>query len=174
MVTPSFLHFGTRSDDPLHTMDTKPLYLLLADDDEDDCLFFADALAELPIATQLTTVYDGEQLMELLSRNPEPLPYALFLDLNMPRKNGYECLRDTKADERLKTIPVIILSTYFDPVAADRLYKSGAQCCIRKPVDMAQLKGIIEHALARIARSGGSQPLKKNFILDGELNPSLP
>lgn len=150
------------------------LYLLLADDDEDDCLFFADALAELPIATHLTTVDDGEQLMQLLTNNPEPLPHALFLDLNMPRKSGYECLMDIKSDENLKHIPVIILSTYFDPVTADRLYESGAQCCIRKPTGTAQLTGIIQQALALIARPDGSQPPKKNFILDGELNPSLP
>lgn len=150
------------------------LYLLLADDDEDDCLFFEDALAELPIATHLTTVHDGEHLMLLLSRKTEPLPHALFLDLNMPRKSGYECLEDIKADESLKHIPVIILSTYFDQVVADRLYESGAQCCIRKPTETAQLKRIIEQVLGRIARQDGSQPPKKNFILDGALNPGLP
>lgn len=155
-------------------MDTKQLYLLLADDDEDDCLFFEDALAELPIAIHLTTVHDGEQLMQRLTKKPEPLPHALFLDLNMPRKNGYDCLVDIKSDESLKPIPVIILSTYFDQVVADGLYESGALCCIRKPTDTEQLTAIIQQALTLIARHDGSQPLKKNFILDGELNPGLP
>ena len=72
----------------------KPMNILLADDDADDCFFFEKALREIPMATQLTTVNDGERLMDHLSKNMEQLPDVLFLDLNMPRKSGFECLTE--------------------------------------------------------------------------------
>ena len=65
--------------------------ILLADDDQDDCLLFKEALDELAITVQLTAVQNGEELMQLLNK-AEILPDLMFLDLNMPRKNGMECL----------------------------------------------------------------------------------
>ena len=73
-------------------MSLKHLNLLLADDDIDDCSFFKEVLENLPISTHLTTVHDGEQLIQLLAKETIELPHVLFLDLNMPRKNGFECL----------------------------------------------------------------------------------
>ena len=75
--------------------------LLLADDDEDDCDFFKEALDELLLPTSLVTVNDGVQLMDFLSESgAENLPDILFLDLNMPRKNGLECLTEIKQLEK--------------------------------------------------------------------------
>lgn len=128
-------------------MNTHQFQLLLADDDEDDCLFFKEALNELPIAVQLTTVYDGEQLMQLLTQSTAKLPSVLFLDLNMPRKSGFECLSEIKLDDKLKAIPVIILSTSFEQTMADQLYKNGATGCYCKPADFSQLKHIIQQGL---------------------------
>jgi CheY-like chemotaxis protein len=70
----------------------KSINILLADDDTDDCFFFEKALREISITTQLTSVSDGERLMDHLSKNLGKLPDVLFLDLNMPRKSGFECL----------------------------------------------------------------------------------
>lgn len=89
-------------------------HILLADDDNDDCLLFKDALGDLPLATHLTIVRDGEQLMLLLNAKEE-LPDVLFLDLNMPRRNGFDCLSEIKENEKLRSLPVIIFSTSFDP-----------------------------------------------------------
>ncbi|MBC8048251.1 MAG: response regulator, partial [Fimbriimonadaceae bacterium] len=80
--------------------------VLLADDDKDDRYFFDKALKQIPIATHLKTVADGEKLMDYLLKNDVPLPDVLFLDLNMPRKNGSECLAEIKRNEKLKEIPV--------------------------------------------------------------------
>lgn len=88
--------------------------MLLADDDEDDCLFFKDAIEELPVNASLQTVNDGEQLMRMLNTKSMSLPDILFLDLNMPRKTGYECLSEIKLSEKLKTLPVVIYSTSMD------------------------------------------------------------
>ena len=82
--------------------------LLLADDDEDDRIFFNEALQELPIDTSLNTVNDGQQLMNLLTSISTTLPDIIFLDLNMPLKTGYECLKEIKLNEKLKCLPVII------------------------------------------------------------------
>ena len=71
-----------------------------AEDDKDDRFFFEKALAEISFNTNLTTVLDGEQLMDYLLKNPEQLPDIIFLDLSMPRKNGFECLAELKENEK--------------------------------------------------------------------------
>ena len=97
--------------------------LLLADDDIDDCTFFEDALEELPISATLLTVNDGVQLMNYLSAKSDNLPDALFLDLNMPRKSGFECLSEIKLINKLKDLPVIIFSTSLNMEVVDLLYQ---------------------------------------------------
>ncbi len=77
-------------------MNSKQLHILLADDDIDDCNFFDKALQALPISSNLTTVRDGERLMKYLGENSKQLPNVLFLDINMPRKSGFECLSEIK------------------------------------------------------------------------------
>ena len=107
-------------------------YILLADDDKDDGFFFSRALQTIPISTHLTIVDDGEKLMIYLNKNLKQLPDVLFLDLNMPRKNGSECLIEIKKDEILKELPVVIYSTSLHENTADLLYKNGAHYYIRK------------------------------------------
>ena len=86
------------------------LNILLADDDLDDCHFFKEALTEMILPTNLIIVNDGEKLMDLLIKETITLPHILFLDINMPRKNGFECLSEIKHHEKLKSI----LSTNVD------------------------------------------------------------
>ena len=117
-----------------------PLNILLADDDSDDCLFFNKALKELTIPNILKIVHDGEQLMHLLINETPELPHILFLDLNMPRKNGFECLTEIKLSEKLKQLPVIVFSTSFEQEMVNLLYKNGAQYFIRKPSEFLQFK----------------------------------
>ncbi len=120
----------------------KKLQLLLADDDADDRFFFDKVLKQLTIPTELKTVEDGEQLMFFLSENYNQLPDILFLDLNMPRKNGSECLAEIKNNKRLKDLPVIIYSTSLLDEMSDLLYKNGAYYYIRK-TDIQELKKIL-------------------------------
>jgi CheY-like chemotaxis protein len=139
--------------------------LLLSDDDSDDCYFFQEALNGLPISTHLTTVHDGEQLMEFLVQQKTPLPHVLFLDLNMPRKNGFECLLEIKDNKNLKHLQVIIFSTSFDPKVVDLLFNNGAQYIIRKPPEFSQLKKVIHLALTLISKEIVSQPTRDEFVL---------
>lgn len=128
-------------------MKANQLNILLADDDTDDCNFFTDALKELPLATNLTSVHDGEQLMNYLLGNLENLPNVLFLDLNMPRKNGMECLSEIKHNELLNKLPVVIFSTSNSQDRISMLFKIGAHVYIHKPNDFAKLKQVIQHGL---------------------------
>jgi CheY-like chemotaxis protein len=130
--------------------------ILLADDDIDDRFFFEKALKEIPIASNLISVSNGEELMGYLARNTDNLPDVLFLDLSMPRKTGYECLIEIKEDRKLKKLPVVMFSTSFthgvglEDSLKNTLFKMGAQDYIRKPGDFEKLKQVIHQALIRV------------------------
>ena len=141
------------------------LNVFLADDDTDDCQFFREALEELPLSTNLTTFADGEQVMQYLN-TATALPDVLFLDLNMPLKNGYQCLEEKKKNSKFKQLPVIIFSTFYEPTIADKLYKSGARYYICKPSDFTQLKDVIRIALMLIINPPKSIKDKAVYMLN--------
>jgi CheY-like chemotaxis protein len=128
-------------------MSLKSLNVLLADDDNDDCHFFKNALEDLPLLTHLTIVHDGEQLMNYLSEHSDNLPDIIFLDLSMPRKNGLECLSEIKKDVKLKDLSLVMLSTSNSKDTISNVFRMGANIYIHKPGDFAQLKQVINHAL---------------------------
>src|ERR1700678_2752789 len=148
-------------------MAANELQVLLADDDMDDCLLFKEALKELPLSTRLTFVNDGDQLMKLL-KSTKRLPHVVFLDLNMPRKNGFECLTEIMGIDKLKALPAIIYSTSFEQGLIDRLYKNGAHHFIKKPFEFLQLKRVIHYSLTLIMNKTSLQRTQNNFILTGE------
>lgn len=133
-------------------MNVDSIHILLADDDVDDCLFFKEALDELPVSASLATVNDGAQLMEYLDSSP--LPDLLFLDLNMPKKTGFECLTEIHQKNKLKEIKVIIFSTHIDPETLKLFHSRGAHYFIRKPTEFSLLKKVINNALIQAAGSG--------------------
>ena len=144
------------------------LHILLADDDIDDGLLFKDAIDELNTPVELTVIHDGEQLMQWLHKSPVP-PDLLFLDINMPRKNGFACLVEIKGSETLKKIPVIILSTSLDPISIRLLYAHGALHCIRKPNKFGQLMTLLKTAINLAVQTGYKQPPIEQFVLSKEL-----
>ena len=141
------------------------LNILLADDDADDCLFFTEALTGSPLSTHLTTVPDGEHLMQLLRNEKYELPDVLFLDLNMPRKNGFECLSEIKLNSKLNKLSVVVFSTSFEQEVVNQLYQNGAQYFIRKPSEFSQFKKIIQQTRARIVQGNNLQPERENFVI---------
>ncbi|MBC8769867.1 response regulator [Arenibacter sp. BSSL-BM3] len=145
-------------------MDKIP-YILLADDDPDDCMFFREALEALSFLTTNIIVYDGEELMQLLSKNTTKLPDVLFLDLNIPRKTGFQCLKEIKNDVGLSKIPVVIISTSYDRSVADGLYQNGATYFIQKPVGFSQLLKLISLAIELVIQKNGIRTEKNNFLL---------
>jgi CheY-like chemotaxis protein len=145
-----------------------PINIMLADDDTDDCYFLKEALIGFPLPTHLTAVHDGEQLMQQLTKEISELPHVLFLDLNMPRKNGFECLSEIKLNKKLKNLPVIIYSTSFHYKIAEMLYKNGATRYISKPAEISQLKETVQQVITDIVQGNISQPVKENFVLTVE------
>lgn len=148
---------------------TRKLNIYLADDDQADCLLFKDALEELPVSANLTTVHDGEQLMDLLTQKGNKLPDVLFLDLNMPRKNGFAALGQIKRDEKLLDLPVMVFSTANDQTKVKAVFRDAAHYYIRKPAKFSELKEVIYKALALIAAGNMQLPKQENFVLSGEL-----
>tara|TARA_R100001369_G_scaffold92707_1_gene139238 strand:+ start:942 stop:1379 length:438 start_codon:yes stop_codon:yes gene_type:complete len=137
--------------------------ILLADDDEDDCMFFREALDELSLCATLKTVNNGVELMNFLENNFLNLPQMLFLDLNMPRKSGAECLEEIKQSEKFKHLPVIIYSTSSNIDVMDQLYGKGAQYYIRKPADFSNLKSVISRTIDLILQKNVLPSCREEF-----------
>ena len=144
-------------------------YILLADDDTDDCMFFANALEELKVPFKLKTVFDGEQLMNFLE-NKDNLPDIIFLDMNMPCKNGFECLVEIRQSERYKIIPVIIISTSLDENIIKLIHENGAFFYIKKPSLFAHLKKLMSLVINLIVAGNYKQPPIEKFVLTAEIN----
>lgn len=138
--------------------------ILLADDDNGDRHFFEKALNAIPIATHLSSVVDGEKLSAHLLGNSDNLPDVVFIDLNMPRKNGLECLSEIKRHKKLKHLPFIILSTSLHEDIADLLYKEGAYYYVCK-TDLTELQKMLHQVLTLIIEKKLVKPLRDKFML---------
>lgn len=117
-------------------------HIFYSDDDEDDQLLFRDALTEVDGRFNLVTADDGDELLELLD-SPPPVPRLIFLDLNMPRVNGYQVLEFIRRDERMNDYPVIIFSTSAGSDAVEKTREMGADLFIPKPRSFAGVKQAI-------------------------------
>ena len=121
--------------------------ILLADDDEDDCLLFEDALREVSSSTELTMANDGVELIKLMEASVPPSPDVIFLDLNMPKRNGFECLEMIRKTKKWKDIPIVIFSTSSQEETVRRVYEHGANYFLKKPGSFLKLKQAISHIL---------------------------
>jgi CheY-like chemotaxis protein len=142
-----------------------PIRVLLADDDDDDRELFEEIISVVNPAIQLQTAVDGLQLMNMLNRENIPLPDVIFLDLNMPGKNGKECLREIKKDKKLQDIPVIIYSTSSYPKDIAETHLSGAQLYISKPGTFSDLESVIKKVFALDFRTLDPHPPINNFVI---------
>ena len=124
-----------------------PVRILICDDDEDDRLLTKQALEEAHLSNDVRYVEDGEQLMNYLNRRAEyagengkaPRPGLILLDLNMPKKDGRECLREIKSDENLRDIPIVVLTTSRQDEDIANSYQLGVNSYIAKPVTFTGL-----------------------------------
>jgi CheY-like chemotaxis protein len=125
-----------------------PIVILLADDDEDDRMMTQDAFQRGRLANDFHAVNDGEQLLDFLYRrgpySEAPRPGLILLDLNMPRKDGREALREIKAHPELRKIPVVILTTSSEEEDILKTYDLGANSFITKPVGLESMTRIVE------------------------------
>ncbi len=125
---------------------SKPIVILVAEDDDEDQMLLQEAMEEHKLSNTLKFVSDGEELLDYLknegkyaNKEAHPSPGLILLDLNMPRKDGREALAEIKADEKLKLIPVVILTTSKAEEDIVRSYQLGVNSFITKPVTFEQL-----------------------------------
>ena len=120
--------------------------ILLVDDDTDDQLFFVDAVKEIEPTLECDIACNGLEALDHLDKVPPP-PSLIFLDLNMPIMNGYECLAKLKETKQYNEIPVIIFTTSNQPVDVERTISMGAKLFITKPPDFEVLKNKLHDIL---------------------------
>ncbi|RDI53767.1 response regulator [Flavobacterium glaciei] len=146
-------------------MNTDFINICLADDDEDDRLFFTDAFDELKMNTKVSTFNDGVELMNYLNNEDSVLPSVLFLDLNMPKKNGVECLLEIKKNEKLNGIAIAIYSTSSSEEHIEETFINGANIYIKKPNDFEELKKILSEVVTINWQYHTSGLNKDNFLM---------
>ncbi|MBU3821810.1 response regulator [Flavobacteriaceae bacterium XHP0103] len=139
--------------------------IILADDDEDDRLFFTDAFDELKINTRVQTFKDGIYLMNYLNEDNVVLPNVLFLDLNMPRKSGLECLKEIKKDPKFIDIAIAIYSTSASEEDIEKTFVMGANIYIKKPSDFKTLKKVLSEVVTINWQYHTNGLNKENFLL---------
>jgi CheY-like chemotaxis protein len=129
----------------------RSIIILIADDDEEDRMLVKDALSENKLANSIFYVEDGEELMDFLhnrgkysNKNKYPLPGLILLDLNMPKKDGREALKEIKSDPNLRMIPVVVLTTSKAEEDIIKTYDLGVSSFITKPVTFSSLVDIMK------------------------------
>ncbi len=131
------------------THGARPTIVLMAEDDEEDRMMARDALGEAAAGVELRCVENGEELLDYLRRRGRwasedaPTPGLVLLDLNMPRKDGREALREMKADASLRGLPVVVLTTSREEDEVARSYALGANSFVRKPVTFDGLVAVM-------------------------------
>ncbi|OJW84960.1 MAG: hypothetical protein BGO69_10475 [Bacteroidetes bacterium 46-16] len=120
--------------------------IFYTDDDADDQDIFREAVKEINEEIYIFTQNNGDELMAML-RNPPPSPHMVFLDLNMPVKNGFEVLRDIRRSERFRDMPIVIFSTSSERESIARTRELGATLYITKPESYQDLKKVLHDVL---------------------------
>lgn len=141
------------------------ILITLADDDEDDRMFFTDAFDELKINTVVNTVNNGVQLMDFLNDPESVLPNIIFLDLNMPIKTGIDCLKEIKQNEKFNDIAIAIYSTSSSDEDVENTFVLGANIYIKKPNDFGTLKKVLSEVVTLNWQYHTSGLNKENFLL---------
>lgn len=143
----------------------EPIHILLADDDESDRLLFVEALVCVKTPTIVNAVDNGTELMNYLNMASTILPDILFLDLNMPRKNGIECLKEMKDSKKLNAIFIAIFSTSASPTDIVETFIGGAIVYVKKPNNFELLIAVVKKAIAIAGKHEKLFSDRSNFLL---------
>ena len=141
------------------------LQILLADDEENDRLIFIDAIKELKTKTVVHTVNDGVELMEYLGKENNTLPHLLFLDLNMPRKNGMECLKEIRNNDKFNEVAIAIFSTSLAEKDIEETLINGANVYLNKPNSFDAFKQALNKVIVTAYAYQNTFFNKANFLL---------
>jgi CheY-like chemotaxis protein len=147
------------------TIDTLPLRLLLVDDDVDDCILFKDAIAETGLHATIEVAHEGEKIMQLFNTRAERLPHLIFLDLNMPKVSGADCLREIRRASYLNGIPVIIFTNSMNEWDIEETFSRGANLYIQKPTNYQSLVSILSKVLLLDWRKYTSERKRSSYVI---------
>lgn len=140
------------------------LNITLADDDQDDRNIFQLALSQIKIKTELHLCSNGLELIHYLRKPDTILPHILFLDLNMPSMNGFECLEEIKKDPGLRHITVVVYSTSSSERDIEKTFLAGANIYLNKPPNFDQLKSALKKILTLDWQYQTSILNRQNFL----------
>lgn len=124
--------------------------ILLIDDNDDDCRFFTDTLKRLYPSIQLARAEDGRYGLDAL-KEMASLPDLIFLDINMPRMNGWECLAELKTQKEYAEIPVVMFTTSSFKAETEKAKNLGAKLFVTKPFDYAGFKEVLQHVISQFS-----------------------
>ena len=142
----------------------KALKIILADDDEDDRTLFKEVINDLNENIEVIMFENGDELLTAVTYPGATVPDFIFLDLNMPRKNGHECLKEIRKLDNLSEVPVVIYSTSMSGEQIDKTYNAGANLYIQKPTSFKALRQIAENVFTLNWNKYLPRPKKENFI----------
>ena len=142
----------------------KARFILLADDDDDDTMLFVEATEQISSKVNVTLAKDGQELMNML--NASSKPDIIFLDLNMPKKSGLECLGAIRSDSNLDNTPVVIYSTSQGRKDIDACFHGGANHYIVKPYDFEDIISILKKLFEEIDNMKQLKPSRDRFVIN--------
>lgn len=129
-------------------MNHRPIKILLVEDNPADAKLAAEALKDARVPNELTVVTDGVQAIDYLNKNgaysEAPRPELILLDLNLPKKNGFDVLKVLKSNPALRSIPVVILTTSKAEEDIAKSYSLNANCFITKPIDLNEFLEVVK------------------------------
>ena len=152
----------------MNTNIMEPIKILLADDDPDDRFLFQQALNEAKAVASLATVEDGQKLMKYLAQVDGQNPDIIFLDINMPFKDGKQCLREIRANKELDAVPVVIFSTSSYLSDIEETFAYGANLYISKPAFFYDVVKILQKIFSFNWKEDLLKTDKNRFVLQAE------
>jgi len=132
------------SETPLDGNEKKPLKITLAEDDHDDQELFLHAIEKTETETEVTVVNNGQELVNTLKDPAQENPDIIFVDINMPVKDGIQAVKEIKKDEELKDIPAVMFSTSESPKDVRASFESGANLYVSKPSSLKNFVDILK------------------------------
>jgi len=153
----------TRSLSSFYMNLAKQYCILLADDDDDDTFLFREALEQIPVKADLIVAENGMKLMDILN-GTDVKPDLIFLDMNMPVKNGLECLEEIRESDELLHVPVVILSTSVADYPIESAFSAGANLYIQKPTSFSALVDTLKKCILEKSAAERSVNLEQFLI----------
>jgi CheY-like chemotaxis protein len=147
------------------TINSHPLRLLLVDDDIDDCILFRDAIEETGVHATVEIAHEGVKIMQLFNTRAESLPHLIFLDLNMPKVSGADCLREIRRASYLNGIPIIIFTNSINEFDIEETFSGGANLYIQKPSNYQSLIEILAKVLILDWRKYTNERHRSSFVI---------